>query len=216
MLEKEGRGDTMMKRYGILLMVMGLIGCLGPTGKAPLVRQYVFEYAPPRAAGGAVIEEMLTVERFAAARLHTSSAMVYREGPFLQDTYHEHRWRVPPAEMVADFLRRDLKSAGLFRAVIPPREAEETRFVLEGGVEEFLEIDEGQMRKALLVVTLTLLDLSRREVPARVVFQKTYRNEVPFKTDGAPGLAEAMSRAMAQLSAQSITDIEAGLKRIGR
>jgi len=53
-------------------------------------------------------------------------------------------------------------------------------------------------------------------VPARVVFQKTYRTEAPFKTDGAPGLAEAMSRAMAQLSTQAIADIAEALKRTGR
>lgn len=206
----------MMKRCGILLLVIGLAGCLGGAGKAPLIRQYVLEYAPPRDAAGAVVEEMLTVERFAAARLFTTPGMVYRRGPFRQDTYHEHRWRVAPAEMVADFLRRDLKSAGLFRAVLPPRDAEETRFVLEGGVEEFLEVDEGPQTKALLVVTLTLLDISRREVPGRVAFQKTYRSEALLKTEGAPGLAEAMSRAMAHLSAQAIADIAEALKQVGR
>lgn len=198
----------MMKRFGIILVVIGLTGCLGWTGTASApVRHYVLEYAPPRVMGGAGVAEMLKVERFTAARLMAGPAMLYRQGPFHLDAYHEHRWRVAPAEMVADLLRRDLRQAGIFRAVLSPRDAEETRFILEGGVEEFFEMEEGGDRKALLVASLTLLDLSRREVSMRVVFQQTYRSEALFKTEGASGFAEAMSRAMMQLSTQVIADI---------
>ncbi len=203
----------MMKRFGIILVMIGLTGCLGPTGSAPLVRQYVLEYPSPNAAGGVGVPEMLKVEHFTADRLLAGPAMLYRQGPFRLDAYHEHRWRVAPAEMVADLLRRDLRHAGIFRAVLSPRNAEEPRFIMEGGVEDFFEVEEGGGRKALLVATLTLLDLSRRELPERVVFQKTYRSEALFKTEGASGFAEAMSRAMTQLSTQVIADIASALKR---
>ena len=206
----------MMKRFGIILVMIGLTGCLGSTGSAPPVRQYVLEYAPPRAADGAGVAETIKVEHFTAARILAGPAMLYRQGPFRLDAYHEHRWRVAPAEMVEDLLRRDLRHAGIFRAVLSPRDAEETRFILEGGVEEFLEVEEAAGRKALLVATLTLLDLSRREVSARVVFQKTYRCEALFKTEGATGFAEAMSRAMTQLSTQVIDDVGRALTRSSR
>jgi ABC-type uncharacterized transport system auxiliary subunit len=114
--------------------------------------------------------------------------------------------------MAEDLLRRDLRRAGIFRAVLSPRDAEETRFMLEGGVEEFFEAGEEAGRKAVLVATLTLLDLSRQEVSARVVFQRSYRAEAPFKTEGAAGFAEAMSSAMAELSKQAIADIGQALK----
>lgn len=206
----------MMKRLGVVLVMMALTGCLGPTGSAPLVRQYVLEYAPPPAASSGGVAEMLKMERFTAARLLTGPAMLYRQGSFRLDAYHEHRWRVAPAEMVADFLRRDLRRAGIFQAVLAPRDAEEARFLLEGGVDEFLEVDEPAGRKALLVATITLLDLSRREVSERVVFQRMYRGEALCKTEGAPGFAEAMSSAMSQFSKQAIADIGEALKRPGR
>ncbi len=203
----------MMKRFGIILVMFALTGCLGLTGSAPPVRQYVLEYPPPRAAGGAGVAEILKVGHFTAARHLAGTAMLYRQGPFRLDAYHDHRWRVAPAEMAADFLRRDLRHAGLFRAVLSPRDAEETRFLLEGVVEEFHEVEEAAGRKARLVATLALLDLSHREVTTRVVFQKAYRGEARLKTEGAAGFAEAMSSAMAELSAQLIADIASALKR---
>lgn len=202
----------MMKHFGIILVVIGLTGCLGATGPAPPVRQYVLEYAAPRITDGAGVAETIKVGHFTAARVLAGPAMLIRQRPFRLDAYHEHRWRVAPAEMVEDFLRRDLRRAGIFRAVLSPRDAEETRFILEGGVEEFFEVGEEAGRKALLVATLTLLDLSRQEVPARVVFQRTYRAEAPFKTEGAAGFAEAMSSAMAQFSKQATADIGEALK----
>ncbi len=203
----------MMKRLGIILVVIGLTGCLGSTGPAPLVRQYVLEYAAPRAADGTGIAETIKVGHFTAARILAGPAMLYRQRAFRLDAYHEHRWRVAPAEMVGDFVRRDLRSTGLFRAVLSPRDAEETRYILEGGVEEFLEVEGEAGRKALLAATITLLDLSQREVPLRVVFQKAYRAEALFKTEGPAGFAQAMSSAMAQLSARVLADIASAVKR---
>jgi ABC-type uncharacterized transport system auxiliary subunit len=114
--------------------------------------------------------------------------------------------------MVTEFLRRDLREAGLFRAVLSEREADEVRFSMTGGIEEFIENREPQNREALLTATITLLDLSQKETAAVVVFQKTYRFEAAISGEGAAGLAEAMSRAMAGLSRQVIADTASALR----
>lgn len=206
----------MLMRSGSILLIVLLAGCLGGTAPPPLVRQYSLEYPPPRVENVSRTEALLKVGRFSVDRLYIGPAMLFRGGPFRRDAYHEQRWRVSPGDMVTDFLRRDLRNAGLFRAVLSARDTEETRFVLEGGVEEFLEVDEGESRKALLVAMVTLLDLSFRDVSRRVVFQKTYRCETLFTQEGSAGLAEAMSRAMSQFSAQVISDVGGALKRTGR
>jgi ABC-type uncharacterized transport system auxiliary subunit len=216
MLGKEGGGDIMRMHLGAIVLIALLAGCLGGTAPAPLVKHYSLEYPPPRAENLSRSEALLKVGRFSVDRLYTGPSMLYRKGPFRRDAYHEQRWRVSPGDMVTDFLKRDLRHAGLFRAVLSARDTEETRFVLEGGVEEFLEVDEGESRKALLVAMVTLLDLSFRDVSRRVVFQKTYRCEAPFTQEGSAGLAEAMSRAMSQLSMQVITDIDSAMQKGGR
>jgi ABC-type uncharacterized transport system auxiliary subunit len=207
----------MMKRIGIILLLFGLLiglsGCLGGTGRQPLIRQYVLEYPPPPKGGQTAVEEMIRVERFSANRLYNGLAMLYRDGAYRREVYPEHRWRVGPADMVTELLRRDLRQAGLFQAVLSPRDIEEVRYSLEGAVEEFLESGEGGERKALLTATVTLLDLSRKESAGLVVFQKTYRAESPVSGKGAPGLAAAMSLAMSRFAQQVISDIDSALRR---
>jgi ABC-type uncharacterized transport system auxiliary subunit len=159
---------------------------------------------------------MVRVERFSADRMFMGQAMLYRQGPFLREAYPAQRWRVGPGDMVTEFLRRDLRETGLFRAVLSERDAEEVRFSLTGGVDEFLESWETKSRKALLTVTITLLDLSRKETAGLVVFQKTYRLEAAVAGEGAAGLAAAMSLAMSDLSRQVIADIASALRAPGR
>jgi ABC-type uncharacterized transport system auxiliary subunit len=214
--KKKGGGDIMPMRLGLVLLIALLAGCLGGTAPPPMVRHYSLEYLPPRMENVSRSEALLKVGRFSVDRRYIGPAMLFSIGPFRRDAYHEQRWRVSPGDMVTDFLKRDIRHAGLFRAVLSAREAEETRYVLEGGVEEFLEVDDGKSRKALLVAVVALLDLSSRDVSNRVVFQKTYRCETPFAQEGSAGLADAMSRAMSQLSTQVINDIDSALQRGGR
>jgi ABC-type uncharacterized transport system auxiliary subunit len=207
----------MKKEIGIvLLLILLLSGCFGGTGKTPFIRQYVLEYPPPQSERRPALEAMIRVERFAADRMFMGQAMLYRLGPFLREAYPVHRWRVGPADMVTEYLRRDLREAGLFRAVISERDAEDVRFSLTGGVEEFLESGEGSSSKALLTATITLLDLSRKETASLVVFQKTYRLEAAIAGEGAAGLAAGMSQAMSELSRQVIADIASALRTPGR
>jgi ABC-type uncharacterized transport system auxiliary subunit len=206
----------MLTRLGLILLIVLMVGCLGGTGPPPLVRHYVLEYPPPRMENVFRTEALLKVGRFSVDRLYIGPSMLFRKGPFRRDAYNEQRWRVNPGDMVTDFLKRDLRHAGLFRAVLSARDTEETRFLLEGGVEEFLEVDEGESQKAVLVAMVALIDLSSQDVSRRVVFQKTYHCEALFTQEGSTGLAEAMSRAMSQFSAQVISDVGGALKRTGR
>jgi ABC-type uncharacterized transport system auxiliary subunit len=203
----------MLKRMGLILLMVCLSGCLRGTTPPPLIIEYVIEYPPPVAGKVTPKETMLSVDRFSVDRIYMGTAMLYRKTPFQREAYNEHRWRVSPSDMVTDFLRRDLRKANLFKAILYSRDTEEGRFVLQGGVEEFLEIDEGKGHYGLLVATVTLLDLSSRDSSRRMVMQKTYRCEAPFSKEGAPGFAEAMSRAMSQFSAQVIADIDDALKK---
>ena len=203
-------------RFGIILLAIGLTGCIGGGAPTPHVRQYILEYPPPAVGKVSGTEAVLKVERFSVARVHTGPAMLYRQSPFRRDAYRDRRWRVAPGDMVTDFLRRDIRHAGLFRAVLAARDPEEPRFVLEGGLEEFSAVGEGESRKAVLAATVTLLDLSAREISGRVVFQKDYRCEAPFGQAGDADFAEAMSRAMSQFSSQVIADIDQAIRKPNR
>jgi ABC-type uncharacterized transport system auxiliary subunit len=188
-----------------------LAGC----GKPPmLVHQYVLEYPPPPLTG-LPLKAALKVERFSVAQPYNTTSMVYQPGAFTREAYNYHRWRVNPSYLVTDYLVRDFRQSGRFKAVFGFASSEKARFVLEGGVEDFQELDAADGWQAALALIVTLLDTNQENVARKVVFQKSYRTVEPMVAKTPQGLAESMSRAMEKLSAQISTDVyDAARKRL--
>jgi ABC-type uncharacterized transport system auxiliary subunit len=197
------------------LVLVGLALLLSGCGKPPmLVHQYLLEYpAPPLAS--TPLNADLKVERFAVAQAYNTTAMIYQPQAFKSQAYKYHRWRVNPGYLVTDYLVRDLRAGGRFKGVFTYESAEKTRFVLEGGVEDFQEVDNPDGWQAALALVVTLIDTSQEGVPQKVVFQKSYRVTEPMVVQTPQGLAESMSRAMAQASARISSDVyDAAKKRL--
>jgi len=194
-----------LSNYFVVFFVLFLLaGC----GKPPsLVQRYILEYPPPVVAASPKIDAAIKVELFSVAQVFNSPNMIYQPQPFKSEAYHYHRWRVNPGNMVTDYLLRDLRNSGLFKAVLSAGSAGKTKFLLEGGIGEFQEVDEPGGWHAALALNITLLDQSRLEISERVVFQKNYHTVEPLTEQTPKGLAEGMSRAMARLSGQIITDV---------
>lgn len=204
---------TSMKSALTALTAVLLLGCaLGGGKPAVMIAHYAIEYAPPAPRGLAPADAAIRVDRFSVAQIFNSVKIVYRAKPFNFDDYAYHRWRANPGDMVGDFLLRDLRNSGLFRSVFSYRDMENDPLVLKGEVGEFLEADEGDSRKAVLSVHLTLMDLSARDAWGRVIFQRNYRFEEPVAENTVPGFVRAMSRAMEKLSEQAVGDVYQAVK----
>ena len=103
---------------------------------------------------------------------------------------------------------RDLRNCGLFRAVISYDDSIETRYLLEGEVDEFLEVSEKDGRKAVLGLNVTFLDLTKRNMAEKVIFQRDYQAVEPYSEKTPAALAQGMSRAMEKISRQIILDLQ--------
>jgi ABC-type uncharacterized transport system auxiliary subunit len=193
----------------LALLALFLSGCGKPP---PLIRQYVFEYAPPVVPAPGQFHEAIRVQQFSVDQAFNTTAMVYSPRPLESATYPYSAWRANPGHLVSDYLARDLRHAGLFQAVFTRNDAGRSRFILEGGVEEIQELNEPDGWKASLALTVTVLDDSYDEIPRRIVFQRSYRTAEPIWHQTPKGLAEAMSRAMQHLSQQIIADIQRELR----
>lgn len=188
----------------ILFLALQLAGC----GKPPLaINHFLLEYPALTRGQRAPLKESLRVELFAAAQSINSTAMVYLPRPFEASAYVYNRWRVSPSHMVTDFLLRDLRSAGLFMGVFGYQQSGLGRFKLEGAVQQFAEVDDPDGWKAVLAVSVTLLDLNEDDITRRVILQQDYRQAEYMPEPNARGLAQGMSRAMEVVSAQIINDI---------
>lgn len=192
----------------LLVLALGAAGCLG-LGQRPavMVEQYTLEYPPPQPGGVAALPVGLLVERFSLAAEYSGQAMIYRPEDFRRQAYQYHRWRANPADLVTDYLLRDLVSSGLFAGVFSHRQPSPARFRLQGGVREFLEVDGNGGPQAVVEVSLSLLDGDYPDLPRRLVFQRVYRQTATMAEASAPALARGMSQAMAELSQRLRDDL---------
>jgi len=210
----QGRGYPMKRLLPLPFLLFALLfaGCLDRGKPSPMIESYSFEYPSPGFGDLAPLDQAVKVERFSVSKAYNTLSMVFRPEPYKLDTYASNRWMVNPGDMVSDFLLRDLRSSGLFRAAFSFRDYEDARFVIQGGVEEFLETDAGDERSAVLTLSVTLIDLSRPAAPNRLIFQKKYSFTEPFAERTPEGLARAMSKGMEKASALIIRDVYQALR----
>jgi ABC-type uncharacterized transport system auxiliary subunit len=191
----------------ILLCVLACsTGCL-PGAKPPhLIDYYTLAYETPRLPGNRPVQA-IRVERFSAAGTINNTAMLYSKGLYHLDQYNYSQWRTYPADLVADFLLRDFRESGLFKAVFSYRTEEEARFVIEGGIEKLVMVQEDDSTRVCLILQITLIDRAKEEVDRKVLFQKRYSLSEPTSRKTPEDFAKGASDVMAKVSAQIITDV---------
>ncbi|MCX5833686.1 MAG: ABC-type transport auxiliary lipoprotein family protein [Deltaproteobacteria bacterium] len=200
----------------LILLLLLIPACT--TGRSPgrAFENYTLEYAPPVFNNLTQLNELMRVDRFSAAQAFNSTDMLYRSGPSVLNAYAYHRWKATPPDIVTDLILRDLKRGGLFKAVFSEYDEADARFVLQGRIEEFLEIEEKGSRKACLALDITLLDRSQRNPSKGVLFQRGYRALEPLDATTPGAFARGMGRAMEQVSRQMTSDIYGAVKNIGK
>jgi ABC-type uncharacterized transport system auxiliary subunit len=196
----------------LLLSMVLMTSCSLGAKPSYKVNQYTLEYPSPFLRELTSVNELIKVEQFSVAQTFNTSAMIYKEGPNLRNVDPYNRWRTKPGEMAAEYLVRDLRNSGLFRAVISYDDSEETRYLLEGQVDEFLEASEKDGRKAVLSLNVTFLDLTKRDTAEKVIFQRDYKVVEPYTEKTPAALAQGMSRAMEKISRQIILDLQDAVK----
>jgi ABC-type uncharacterized transport system auxiliary subunit len=191
-----------------------LSGCSITSSKPPYaVQLYMLEYHLDPAIGSS-ISRTLKIDRFAVAQIFNNTTMLRRPGSYQIEPYNYHRWRTNPGDMVTDFISRDFKETGLFKAVFTYRQQEETDFVLEGNVTEFLLSNDGSRWQVLLSIDVSLLDMSRTAINERVLFQKVYKASEPIEKEDPVLFAAGMSKATARISSLIVNDVyQAGVRR---
>jgi len=191
----------------VLLVLLGTFwGCAGI--QPPNIHHYTLHYDPPEQhRGGPVGSHILQVERFGTAPPYNTTKLVYATDDFGRDTYVSHQWRAMPGEMIAYYLARDLRSAGIFQAVAGPETRLPADRVLSGSVDELLEMEEATGCWAVVGVTVTLLEAGQPDVSKRVVFQKSYRQRVPAAGRTAGDIVAAFSSAVQRISQELTADI---------
>ena len=184
-----------------------LAGCIGPTKPQIQINQYLIDYPAPLFEKQVPIDDTLKLDRFTIASTYNNLRMIFRRDNCAVDSFSYSRWAVNPADMVADYLLRDLQQGGLFRAVFSHYALDEGRYVLQGGVEEFFLRMDKTSHVAIVSLEVTLMDKKQREATKRILFQRKYREEELLKAQSPEGFCNAMSVAVERLSRRIANDI---------
>ena len=198
--------------WWVLSLLLFIGGCADLKQPAVRIDYFTLEYESPVISDLSPLPVVIKVEPFSVAPSYNSTRIIYRNGSYKRDEYFYYKWRANPGLLATYFLRRDISNTGLFSAVLPSDSRFPFSFLLEGTVDQFYEMDEGEHWTAVLSLTITVMDSKDPDVSANVLFQKTYHKQKPCPQNNPTGLAEAMSQAMKDMSGDIIRDVYASIK----
>jgi uncharacterized lipoprotein YmbA len=180
-------------------------GCVQLTRPAPHVQAYTLDYPAP-APAGKHLPVTLHVGPFGVAALYDRETIVYRETPVTTGTYFYHRWAANPGHMIADLLARDLADAEVYTAVYRTPALGGADYDVTGEVERLEEAPAAQGCVAALRLRITVAR-ARSRASTGAVSQRAFAAEEPCTCADVPTVVEAMSRALATVSAQIDADL---------
>ena len=202
-MKRPTRWGGCLPLFAVLVL---LTACAGSKADKPTY-YYTLDYTSPAPTAQSQLPYVLRVDRFTATPPFHTQRIIYADKGLHRNIYAHFQWIAAPGEMLAFFLGRDLRSSKVFKAVLPPDAAMLPSYTIKGWVETFLEEDFTSRGQAALKLSILLMDARESDVSRRVIFQKSYaaKRECTEKTPAA--LAEAMSEAAAQVSAQIVHDV---------
>lgn len=202
--------------YGLSLFLaicfFVLQGCANSGKPRYEVENYLIDYPAPTFKNKAQLDTTIRIYRFTIASAYNTQSMLFRTDDYILDSFNYNRWAVNPADMAADTLLRDMQASGLFHAVFSRYTIEETRFLIQGGINEFfLRIDKNG-KAAVISMEITLQDTLQHETIKRIIFQTKYSSEELLTDQSPSGYCQAMSKALKNISQQITADVYAAIK----
>lgn len=188
-----------MRAVTVLLLGALLSGCFHLSQPSPDIRDYRLSYPPPTMSGQA-LPVTLRIAPLGVAAMYDRQPIVYANDAYSGGTYYYARWSTNPGAMLTDLLARDLADSHLYAAVQQGPSAVPNDYQLGGEVEEIEERMTAGSCTARLRLRALLVRIRAGSTP--VVLQTGYAAEQPCVCNDARALAEAMSKAVEQVSAQ--------------
>jgi len=191
----------------LLCLTLPLSACLNLKQPSNTIEYYTLEYDPFFMGHRQPLSCVIKVNSFSVSPIYNTNRIIYRDSSFKREAYVYHKWRTNPGEIVTYFLRRDMKQSNLFKAVLSRNSRLPSSYMLEGMVDEFLEMNREDGWEALLSVSITFMEENEPDISKKILLQKSYSTRKPCMHKNPQALAQAMSLAMADISKRIIKDI---------
>ncbi len=182
-------------------------GCALQKSPAHESVSYCLDYPPPEHSfAGCPLPHVIRVDHFQPSDLYSSRGIIYKEGCCRASSYVYHRWITPPDRMIPELICRDLRSAGIVRAVFLDG-AESADHRITGNIEEFYKQAGKENWKAVVAVSAALIETGSGEIKERICFQKTYKKVRTCSEKSVCSFVKAAGEAVSEISAEIASDV---------
>jgi cholesterol transport system auxiliary component len=195
------------------LLPLLLSACMGSASPSQPIYYYTLDYPAAQSIQRPDLPVVLGVNRFSASPPFDSPRMIYADKGLHRNAYAHYQWICAPGELLPYLVARDLRAGGGYLGVLTPGTTLEATHTINGWIETFLEDDRTEKWQARICLHITLLSIRGRDPADRILFQHIYRATMFCNANTPAALAEAMSRATAQVSAALDRDVYQCLAR---
>jgi ABC-type uncharacterized transport system auxiliary subunit len=203
--------------YGSYCAILGVTlflvvcGCALKTGNA--IIYHTLDYPPPDKEFQTPIPHTLMVYRFLLAPDVESDSILMSEPKGTEKSVRFHRWQENPADIVTDFLFRDLEASGLFRKTVDQVSNVRYRYALEGTLKGMHGIIKDGQASALLELEVVFTDFDAPRPAQKDLVKKTYKVEIPSKDASAESFLAAFNAGVKEISALLRADIRSAVDK---
>lgn len=182
----------------ILGLALLAAGCVSVSKEYPKISSYVLSTAREGERGETVYRENVVVRKLRISPRFGTQSFVYRTEEHVYETDFYHSFLVAPDHMVTEEIRKWLRGSGLFRHVLTPDSRADAELVLEGNIVE-LYGDYSDSSEPKGVIELQLFLVREPGGATEVLFERTWRREVPLAGSGRDDLVEGWNRGLAAI-----------------
>lgn len=205
-----------MRRRIAATLALGLFalaaGCVQLGRYYPEKRHYVIEARRPGPSAESADAPALVLRKFTVSPAFERVEFVYRrsEQAFEADFYSA--FFAPPDEMIADETAQWLAGAGLFSHATHAATRLDAPYLLEGHlVSLYGDLRDPKAPRAVMELALLLVFEPSKGGEPRVVFHRTYREDVSVADAGADSMAQGFSTALKRILERLESDLRKAL-----
>ncbi len=197
----------------ILVVTFFLIvsACSLKTGNT--INYHTLDYPPPDREFKNPIPHTLMVYRFLLAPDVESDSILTSQAEGDEKSVRLHRWQENPADIVTDFLFRDLEASCIFRQIVDQLSNVRYRYALEGTLRNIHGIIKDGHPSALVELEVVLTDFDAPKPAQKDLLRKTYKVEIPSKDTSAESFLAAFNAGVKEISALLRADIRSAVDK---
>ena len=180
-------------------------GCVDLKKTYPEKRSFVLDVGTPPQDAPSKGALVLKINKFRVSPLFAGRPMVYRIADLQYESDFYDEWFVAPAALITQQTQRWLSASRGIQLVLLGLDHVEPTHLLEGTVTEFY----GDFREAPLAVfslDLHLLDAGQER---KVLFRRTYHQNVPLTDRSSEALARGLTEALRTVLIEVANDVTA-------